>query len=105
MALFVRKVFTRFKYERNKLMYSSVDNEDLILKSESDFVDNNNVNSHIENVLNTYGNFSGPQLEALSHREEPWLKARGGIAPNLPCNNVISRESMKDYYSKLREVQ
>ena len=94
-----RKIFERF---RNKTMYSDVLQRDLSIVNKDNIVNFDQVNSHIENVLNTYGDFSGPQLEMLTHREDPWIKARGTLAPSEPCSAVISKESMKDYYSHLR---
>lgn len=95
-----RRVFARFK-EKNKTMYSEILQNDLDIVEKNDIPNFNQVDSHIENVLNTYGAFSGPQLEMLTHREKPWIKARGNLAPSQPCNAIISKESMKTYYSSL----
>ena len=93
-----KEVFYRFR-NKNKFMYSAVCKEDLDLSGINQ--DYEKISSHISNVLGSYGNLSGPQLEELSHREEPWLKARGDLSPSQPCNKVISKDSMKKYYSKL----
>jgi len=52
-------------------------------------------------VWNTYHNLDGEQLEALTHSEKPWQEARNGIAPLEPSENVISYQSMRDFYNKL----
>ena len=51
-------------------------------------------------VYNTYGDFSGDQLETLTHNEAPWLKARGNLAPFEVCTNPISLSDMHDFYLK-----
>ena len=51
-------------------------------------------------VYNTYGKFSGDQLESLTHSELPWQEARGDLEPWEACTNSISFESMKSYYGK-----
>lgn len=55
----------------------------------------------LEDVWETYGNRTGNALEALSHREVPWIEARRGYAENEKCTVVISPESMKDYYRSI----
>ena len=55
----------------------------------------------LDAVYNTYGGYSGDQLERLTHSEEPWQKARLGFDALQPCTNAISIESMRDYYGKI----
>ena len=52
----------------------------------------------METVWNTYGEFSGHQLEALTHEEEPWVSARGDLRASDPSSAVISAQSMAKYY-------
>lgn len=59
----------------------------------------------LEAVYNTYGELSGDQLEALTHSEEPWNKARQGYKLWETCNNVISCEDMKKYYAEKYEKE
>ena len=54
--------------------------------------------SLLERVWETYGEFEGYQLEALTHEETPWKEQRTGLAPDQPGYNVISPASMHDYY-------
>lgn len=57
-------------------------------------------------VYQTYSNFDGSQLEALTHSELPWKEARGTLAPYEICYNPISLETMKRYYGeKYKEAQ
>ena len=52
-------------------------------------------------IYDSYGKFSGEQLERLNHSEEPWLKARKGLEPWENSNQIIKEEDMKSYYRKL----
>ena len=96
-----REVFRRFKHERKKFMYSEVSQDDLSIPEAGNIENYSEGSSHIENVLESYGKFSGTQLENLTHREEPWQKARGNLSPSEPCTEIISKESMRDYYKTL----
>jgi uncharacterized phage-associated protein len=57
--------------------------------------------STIDAVLNFYGDRSAQWLIDLTHSEEPWKLARKGLAPGERGNNVITHDSMADYYSSL----
>ncbi|MDV2504116.1 MAG: DUF4065 domain-containing protein [bacterium] len=61
---------------------------------------------HIDEVIEVYGGFSGWDLERLTHSEEPWRKARGDLPPDEPSSDEISHEDMKEYYrTKLDEQE
>lgn len=55
----------------------------------------------LDDVWETYGDYTGNALEALSHRERPWLDARTGYAEDERCNVVISPKAMADYYRSI----
>ena len=55
----------------------------------------------LEEVLSFYGEHSASYLEALTHREQPWILARGNTPSYQSSNAVISLTSMKEYYSSL----
>lgn len=50
-------------------------------------------------VWSTYGSRSAKFLEALTHIEEPWQKARMGLLSTQVSNKTISPQDMKNYYS------
>ena len=52
-------------------------------------------------VLDYYGDKEPQWLSELTHKELPWKEARAGIALGEPCSNVISKESMQQYYGGL----
>ena len=54
-------------------------------------------------VFDTYSDFSGDQLESLTHSEEPWIKARGNLKPWESNTTPISLDDMRSYYKKKYE--
>lgn len=46
------------------------------------------------------GNLTGNELSARTHREDPWIRARIGIPANQGSEEIISKQSMHDYYIK-----
>lgn len=59
------------------------------------------VADHIIEVLNSYGNDSTWSLEQRTHKERPWLAARGGLPRDAVCTNVITKKSIEEYFSNL----
>lgn len=64
-----------------------------------------NIENEDEQLLNdvwdTYGENTGNALEALTHRELPWLEARKGYNPEERCSVVISPQTMASYYKSI----
>lgn len=52
-------------------------------------------------VVDSYAEKSAHYLSELTHQEEPWKNARIGIPPGVRSNQVISQESMAEYYGGL----
>lgn len=57
----------------------------------------------LEAVYNTYGEFSGDQLESLTHSEDPWIYARGSLKPWEISTAPISCAAMRNYYARKYE--
>lgn len=55
----------------------------------------------LDSVWLTYGDLSANELEALTHLETPWKNARHGLPDGAHCENAISKEDMKNYYSQV----
>lgn len=67
-------------------------------------INKNNIENKLDfiySVLDNYGGLSSFELELLTHSEKPWLDARGDYAPHERCTNIITKDSMKNFYSKL----
>lgn len=92
-----RDIYNRFS--SSKSLYSSIDIEDI----RSDF-DVKNIPSKgkklIESVLETYGSYTGAQLEEMTHDEKPWKEARKGYRPSQRCEEDINEKTMQQYYAK-----
>lgn len=58
---------------------------------------------HISTILKAYSQYSAKQLEAFTHDEDPWISARNGCAPGERCRNIITKESMRDFYTTQTE--
>lgn len=56
----------------------------------------------VDVVLGVYGDLSGDDLSQLTHSEGPWVAARRGYGPAERSRQVISVESLKDYYRDKR---
>ncbi|MGZ4111656.1 MAG: Panacea domain-containing protein [Tumebacillaceae bacterium] len=52
----------------------------------------------LKSVYEAYGHLTGDQLEALTHREQPWLEARGNLPEYAPCNTLIADETIRSFY-------
>lgn len=59
-----------------------------------------NVKDLLFQILATYGNESAKTLEALTHQDQPWKDARGQLAPEAKCTNIIAKQSIKKYYAE-----
>lgn len=55
----------------------------------------------LEDVWFTYGNMTANGLEALSHSELPWQKARLGLAADELSCNPIDPSDMRDFYRSI----
>ncbi len=96
-------LYSRLKYEQNLYLYSCIKKEHLTSSPEElkQLADSENINNHIDAVLDKYGGLSGIELEILTHKEPPWQNARGDIEPFERCETVISDDAMKEYYRSL----
>lgn len=57
----------------------------------------------IDKVLEFYGDKEGHWLSELTHKERPWKEARqkANALPGDSCSEIITKESMADYYAGL----
>jgi uncharacterized phage-associated protein len=56
------------------------------------------VQNFLAEVSEVYFGCDAYELERMTHQEDPWVKARGGLPMDVPSNEVISKESMREYY-------
>jgi uncharacterized phage-associated protein len=55
----------------------------------------------IDVVLEHYGAHSAQSLSDLTHKEAPWLIARGDLDPLDRSNEVVTLASMHEYYTTI----
>lgn len=55
----------------------------------------------IDKVLGFYGDKSSQWLSDLTHKEDPWLNARKGLAIGQRGNEEITQAAMAEYYGSL----
>lgn len=55
----------------------------------------------VDVVLKAYAGLNAQQLSEMTHREDPWKRARKGLAPGEPGDEVIAPADMAEYYSSL----
>ena len=97
-----RDVFYRFRDTHS--LYGIVHADDEIRKSAGNLDEASRI--HIDEVLEAYAPFSGTQLEVMTHREDPWIRARGKHGPSDRCETVIKDEDMRDFYKKMmRDIE
>lgn len=54
----------------------------------------------VDKVCAALGNLTGNQLSDLTHSQDPWLHARKDLPPTARCDTIISKEAIKNYYTK-----
>lgn len=79
-----------FNITASRLKYG---NKDSLNKTQKDTVDS---------VLAFYGEKDGHWLSMLTHKERPWLDARRYYQEGEQCSEVITKESMQEYYGGLQ---
>lgn len=57
----------------------------------------------VDLVVNTFGIYGGKLLEKITHSEEPWKNARKGYGAGVPSNEIITKDSIRTYYERIRK--
>jgi uncharacterized phage-associated protein len=95
-----RKIYARFAGTKNpKDLYSTVTGDDVRKDFDPKSIPTH-IKLHIRSVLEVYNKFSGSELEEMTHNEEPWIIARGGIPANEKCTNLLDKAGTGKYYAK-----
>jgi len=61
------------------------------------------VASHLCEIIDVFGCETAVSLELMTHQEQPWLEARGGLPPDAISTAAISKATMKTYFRSLNE--
>jgi len=55
--------------------------------------------AYLEKVHEVYGSYSAKTLEIETHKELPWLEARGNLPPEARSDKPISDKTMRDFFA------
>lgn len=69
-----------------------------ILKEVSQPSFSEEIQQFLDEVTDVYFSFDGYELEQMTHSEIPWLKARGDLPIDAPSNEIISKDSIREYF-------
>lgn len=92
-----REVYSRFN--NTKYMFSEIYSTDIIDTNITEKLSEEEI-KHINIILEHYAKYSGVELEDMSHKEEPWIRAREGYEPNQRCVVEIDNEFLGEYFSR-----
>jgi uncharacterized phage-associated protein len=93
-----RDVYNRFKDSHS--LYSPVTAH--FIRSEfSRAAIDGHAKAHMDEILEAYGQFTGTQLEDMTHDEQPWVEARGDRKDYERCETEISEQTMGRFYKSL----
>jgi len=63
------------------------------------------IQDFLKELTEVYFGSDAFELEQMTHREDPWIKARGNLPLDVPSNAIISKESMRNYYKNRAESE
>lgn len=66
-----------------------------------DYPFNGDEKETMDAVIEYYGDKEPQWLSDLTHKERPWKETRGNTPPGEPCDRIIPKELMQDYYGGL----
>lgn len=92
-----RQVYDRFASKYT--MYAALRREDVRVGFDADAL-SPAIRAHIDEVLEAYANYSGSQLERMTHDEAPWIEARGDKGPAERCERELDEATMASYFKQ-----
>lgn len=92
-----QNIYDRFK--DSKYLYSEIELEDVINTNVFDVIGADDT-KFIDFILENYAQFSGAELEQMTHRESPWIETRKGLKSNERCVDIIPEKSLIKYYGE-----
>lgn len=61
------------------------------------------VQEFLGEVAEVYFGCDAYTLEAMTHAEDPWIRARGNLEPDQSSSNIIKKEWMQEFYRSRAE--
>ena len=56
------------------------------------------IRKFLDEVTDVYFGLDAYELEQMTRSEAPWIEARGYLPTDASCNEIISKESMREYF-------
>lgn len=85
----IPKVYRRYSH----FGYNDIErNEEEVPKFQED------IESTLSQVWEVYGDYTGDELESITHQESPWINARAGYRPLDRCNEIINDKDIFECY-------
>ena len=56
------------------------------------------IKQFLSEVTDVYFGLDANELEQMTRSEAPWIEARGYLPTDASCNEIISKESMREYF-------
>lgn len=57
------------------------------------------VRQEVSDIVDAYGRYDGAALSTMTHREAPWMDARGDIPESHGSTALISKDALRMYFS------
>ena len=93
-------VYPEIYHKYKRYGYNPIeDKENLICEKDLESKLSFNEKKVIDLVTQTFGRYSGKVLETITHKEEPWKIARRGINTIDYTNEIITIESIEEYFT------
>lgn len=61
------------------------------------------LSNHLDEIMDVFGTETATALEIMTHREAPWMDARGDLPEDQPCNNYIDKDLTRRFYQSVAE--
>lgn len=90
----VYQLFKEFKY-------SPIDDTKYVIFQMAEDKLNETEKIVIQNVINTFGIYSGKVLEDITHNEDPWKLVRNELDPLESSNRIIPKSEIEEYFTKI----
>ncbi|MBO5142951.1 MAG: DUF4065 domain-containing protein [Clostridia bacterium] len=62
---------------------------------------NGELRKFLDTIYETFGKYTGDELETMTHLEAPWQNARDALPPYVASKKVISETDMFVYYNSI----
>lgn len=96
-----REIYDRFS--NTHMMYGAITSKDVAEHDQAESLDQEAAD-FVNEILEAYASYSGTKLERMTHDEEPWIQARGGLPNSARCETEIDEGLMASYYKQTLEV-